>query len=226
MSDDAEVLTSSQVDERAPRDWREVDGMLRTRLKVADYAAALDLVNRIAKAADEADHHPDIDLRYNWVGLRLVSHDVGGISPRDLELAGQISRIAADVGAEPVPEVTTSMTVGIDTADADAIRPFWMALTGHGEAKGDASSLPSPDGQLPQIWFQESEAREGRGRVHLDVYVPHDQALARVEAVVAAGGRLVTDEFAPSWWVLADADGNEACVCTWQPHEKSANPTS
>lgn len=226
MSDDAEVLTSSQVDERAPRDWREVDGMLRTRLKVADYAAALDLVNRIATAADEADHHPDIDLRYNWVGLRLVSHDVGGISPRDLELAGQISRIAADVGAEPVPEVTTSMTVGIDTADADAIRPFWMALTGHGEAKGDPSSLPSPDGQLPQIWFQESPAREGRGRVHLDVYVPHDQALARVEAVVAAGGRLVTDEFAPSWWVLADADGNEACVCTWQPHEKSANPTS
>nr|WP_257909199.1 4a-hydroxytetrahydrobiopterin dehydratase [Janibacter limosus] len=172
--------------------------MLRTRLKVADYAAALDPVNRIAKAADEADHHPDIDLRYNWVGLRLVSHDVGGISPRDPELAGQISRIAADPGAEPVPEVVTSMTVGIDTADADAIRPFWMALTGHGEAKGDASSLPSPDGQLPQIWFRESEAREGRGRVHLDVYVPHDRALARVEAVVAAGGRLVTDEFAPS----------------------------
>ncbi|UUZ45061.2 4a-hydroxytetrahydrobiopterin dehydratase [Janibacter limosus] len=226
MSDDAEVLTSSRVDERAPRDWREVDGMLRTRLKVADYAAALDPVNRIAKAADEADHHPDIDLRYNWVGLRLVSHDVGGISPRDPELAGQISRIAADPGAEPVPEVVTSMTVGIDTADADAIRPFWMALTGHGEAKGDASSLPSPDGQLPQIWFRESEAREGRGRVHLDVYVPHDRALARVEAVVAAGGRLVTDEFAPSWWVLADADGNEACVCTRQPHDQSAHPTA
>ena len=37
-------------------------------------------------------------------------------------------------------------------------------------------------------------------------------------AVVAAGGRLVTDEYAPSWWVLADADGNLACVCTWQPH--------
>lgn len=217
MSDDAkEVLTSTQVSDRAPRDWREVDGMLRTRLRVKDYAAALDLVNRIAKVADEADHHPDIDLRYNWVGLRLVSHDVGGLSTRDLELAGEISRIAADVGAEATPDVSASMTVGIDTADADAIRPFWVALTGHEPSSSNPNSLPSPDGQLPEIWFQDSEVREGRNRVHLDVYVPHDLATGRVEEVVAAGGRLVTDEFAPAWWVLADADGNEACVCTWQ----------
>lgn len=222
MSEDAEVLTSSQVNERAPRDWREVDGMLRTRFAVEDYAAALDLVTRIAKAADDADHHPDIDLRYNWVGLRLVSHDVGGLSPRDLELAGKISRIAADVGAEAHPQVPTSMTIGIDTADAGAIRPFWAALTGHSEAKGGGDRLVSPDGQLPEIWFQESEFREDRGRTHLDVYVPHDLAPARVEEVLAAGGRLVTDEFAPSWWVLADADGNEACVCTWQPHGQGA----
>ncbi len=55
-----------------------------------------------------------------------------------------------------------------------------------------------------------------RSRFHIDVDVPHDQAAARIEAAIAAGGRLVTDEFAPAWWVLADADGNEACVCTWQ----------
>lgn len=225
MSDDAStVLTSTQVDDRAPRGWREVDGMLRTRLRTAGYTEAVELVTRIAATADEADHHPDIDLRYNWVGLRLVSHDVGGLTERDIELAGEISRIADDLGAQATPEVTVSMTIGIDTADPGAIRPFWSALTGHRPAKGDPDVLPSPDGQLPEIWFQQSEPREGRNRLHLDVYVPHDEALARVEAAVAAGGRLVTDDFAPSWWVLADADGNEACVCTWQHQRNDPRP--
>ncbi|MGZ5405831.1 MAG: VOC family protein, partial [Nocardioides sp.] len=53
------------------------------------------------------------------------------------------------------------------------------------------------------------------GRIHIDVWVPHDQAEARVSAALAAGGRLVSDEPAPSWWILADPDGNEACVATW-----------
>lgn len=217
MSDDAQqTLTSEQVADQIPQGWREVDGMLRTRLRTQGFEESLALVNAIATAAEEADHHPDIDLRWGWVGLRLVSHDVGGLSPRDIALAGEISRIADDLGASAQPEVGASMTIGIDTADADRIRPFWMALTGHEPAKGDPDSLPSPDGQLPEIWFQDSEERSGRGRVHLDVYVPHDEAQARVDACVAAGGELVTDEFAPAWWVLSDADGNLACVCTWQ----------
>lgn len=213
MSDDAtQVLTSAQVHDRAPRGWVEVKGMLRTRLTTAGFPEALELVTRIARAADEANHHPDIDLRYNWVGLGLVSHDVGGITSRDIDLAGEIARIASDLEAGSAPEVGTTMTVGIDTADASAIRDFWAALTGHSPAAD--GSLPSPDGQLPEIWFQESEHREGRDRMHLDVYVPADRARERVDAVVAAGGRLVTDEFAPAWWVLADTDGNVACVCT------------
>jgi len=213
MSDDAkQVLTSDQVRDSAPEGWREVAGVLRTRLTTAGFPEALDLVTRIAAAADEANHHPDIDLRYNWVGLGMVSHDVGGITSRDIELAGTISRIADDRDAGVHPEVATTMTVGIDTPDAGRIRDFWAALTGHSPA--DDGSLPSPDGQLPEIWFQDSEHREGRDRMHLDVYVPQDLARERVDAVLAAGGRLVTDEFAPAWWVLADDDGNVACVCT------------
>lgn len=57
--------------------------------------------------------------------------------------------------------------------------------------------------------------RTTRNRLHVDVSVPHDQAEARVAAALAAGGRLVTDQNAPTWWVLADAEGNEACVATW-----------
>jgi 4a-hydroxytetrahydrobiopterin dehydratase len=75
-------------------------------------------------------------------------------------------------------------------------------------------------GRGPSLWFQQMDApRPQRNRIHLDVWVPHDQAEARVAAALAAGGRLVTDQHAPSWWVLADAEGNEACVATWQSRD-------
>ncbi len=57
--------------------------------------------------------------------------------------------------------------------------------------------------------------RPRRNRVHIDISVPHDQAKARIAAAIAAVGLLVTDRYAPSWWVLADAEGNEARVATW-----------
>ena len=64
--------------------------------------------------------------------------------------------------------------------------------------------------------FQHLErSRSGHGRIHVDVWVPHDRAEARVAAALGAGGRLVSDEPAPSWWILADPEGNEACVATW-----------
>jgi 4a-hydroxytetrahydrobiopterin dehydratase len=56
--------------------------------------------------------------------------------------------------------------------------------------------------------------RPQRNRMHIDVWVPHDQAEGRIAAAVAAGGRVVSDEHAPAWWTLADAEGNEADVAT------------
>ena len=53
------------------------------------------------------------------------------------------------------------------------------------------------------------EPRPQRNRIHFDIIVPHDQAEARVAAAIAAGGHLVSDERAPAFWVLADAEGNE-----------------
>lgn len=58
--------------------------------------------------------------------------------------------------------------------------------------------------------------RPQRNRLHLDVAVPHDVAEHRVRAALEAGGHLVTDAYAPTWWVLADAEGNEVCLTTWR----------
>ena len=57
-----------------------------------------------------------------------------------------------------------------------------------------------------------TEPRPQRNRIHLDISVPHDEAQARIEAALKAGGTLVSDAHAPAFWVLADAEGNEACI--------------
>ena len=78
------------------------------------------------------------------------------------------------------------------------------------------AAIVDPAGQQPPVWFQQMDVpRPQRNRVHFDITVAHDEAEARVRAAVAAGGRLINDSFAPSFWVLADAEGNEVCVCTW-----------
>ena len=169
----------------------------------------------IARAADEADHHPDVDLRYpDVVRVVLTTHVADGPTTADTDLARTISRLAADAGATPEPTASQAVEIAIDTTDADRIRPFWAAVLGYRDAGG---VLVDPLRIGPQVWFQRmDQPRTDRDRFHIDVSVPHDVAEARVAAALAAGGRLVTDRFARSWWVLADADGNEACVCTWQ----------
>lgn len=58
--------------------------------------------------------------------------------------------------------------------------------------------------------------RPQRNRIHVDVSVPHDEALRRIDAALTAGGVLRSDSAAPAFWVLADVEGNEVCVTTWQ----------
>jgi 4a-hydroxytetrahydrobiopterin dehydratase len=137
------------------------------------------------------------------------------VTLRDVRLARRIQELAADVGAIPEPANPARYEVAIDSTDADAIRPFWRAGMGYRDAPGDDGDLIDPQGRGPRVWFQHMEiARTDRNRIHLDVYVPTADAEARVRAIVEAGGTVLTDEHAPDWWVLADVDGNELCVCT------------
>jgi len=146
--------------------------------------------------------------------VTITTHATGGLTDLDVALAREVSVLAAGIGASLAPSVPQSVEIAIDTMDADRIRPFWAAALGYRERDGD---LVDPLRIRPLLWFQQmDEPRLDRDRFHLDLSVPHDQAEQRVADVIAAGGRLVTDEFAKSWWVLADADGNEACICTWQ----------
>jgi 4a-hydroxytetrahydrobiopterin dehydratase len=112
------------------------------------------------------------------------------------------------------------MEIAIDAMDIATVRPFWKAVLGYGDEAGRSGPqdpLIDPSWQGPAIWFQQMDVpRTQRGRIHFDVSVPHDEAQRRVRAALDAGGMLVSDARAPAFWVLADAEGNEACVTTWQ----------
>jgi 4a-hydroxytetrahydrobiopterin dehydratase len=112
------------------------------------------------------------------------------------------------------------LEIAIDAIDIPAIRPFWKAVLGYADEPGrggPSDALIDPLGQGPAVWFQQmDEPRPQRNRIHFDVSVPHDEAHQRIEATLAAGGRLLSDAEAPAFWVLADPEGNEACITTWQ----------
>jgi 4a-hydroxytetrahydrobiopterin dehydratase len=195
-------------------DWRVLYGRAHACFRTGSFAAGVALFDEIGVLADAANHHPDIDLRYASLTVRLVSHDVDGLSDRDVALARQISEAARELGAVADPSAVQHVDLAIDVLVCADVMPFWRAVLGYEQASED--DLVDPQGRGPSIWFQQLDvARTERNCIHLDIAVPHELAEARVAAALAAGGRLVNDEHAPSWWVLADAEGNEACVATW-----------
>lgn len=208
-------VTTQQILDAGLPDWRMLAQALHARFSTGDFASGLTFVTAVAQEAESANHHPDLTLTYPHVDVRLVSHDAHGITRRDLDLARRISEIAAGQGVAAQPEVLAEVVLALDTADADAIGPFWAALlTGSVDAR-DGDDITDPHGRVPLLWFQTTDPHEvPRQRFHLDLWVPHDLAEARIAAAVAAGGQVVDDSAAPSFVVLADPEGNRACVCT------------
>lgn len=214
MPDDTQALTGQQVLDAGLEGWRKVLDRLVVRYQTGDFSTGAQLVSRIAEAADEMNHHPDVDLRYPHLTIALKSHDVDALTARDLRLARRITEIATEAGVAEGAHAPDVLELALDTPDHDRVRPFWAALLGYDEG-GD--EVTDPAGRGPSVWFQatDSEAPD-RQRWHLDVSVPHDEAQQRIRAALDAGGTLVDDSAAPRFWVLADADGNRACICTWQ----------
>jgi len=210
-----EILSFADVEAAGLSDWRQLFEALRTRFLTGDFATGLQLVGRIGELAEEANHHPDVDLRYPHVNVRLFSHDVFGVTSRDVDLARAISTVAAELGVRADPTATSVVEIALDTWDHEEIKPFWRAVLGMGDHPQYDSELRDLSGSQPTLWFQETERHdEPRQRFHLDVRVPPEVADSRIADAIAAGGTLVTDEHAPRFWVLADAHGNKACVTT------------
>ncbi|MGW0436001.1 VOC family protein [Micromonospora sp. NPDC003197] len=208
--------------------WRYLLGSLRTSVPVGSLPQATDVAAQaVATCGADADGHLRIDLRADRVVLTLQSLDQARLTECDIDLAHRLSAAIGDIGLRTEPEIGTTalrsvqfVELAIDALDIAAVRPFWKAVLGYTdepEAAGPTNAIVDPVGQGPAIWFQQmDQPRPERNRIHFDICVPHDEAPRRIGAALSAGGRLVSASDAPAFWVLADLEGNEACVTTWQ----------
>jgi len=215
-------VTAAEFSALGLDDWRVIRSGVEANYSCGSFREAGRFAADLAALCDEREHHASIDLRYpDLVHVMSTTHYLDALTDRDVDLARAVTAIAAERGFHPAPRESMVVEVAIDAMDIAAVLPFWEAVLGYVPEKTEAGdqvqALLDPEGLGPSVWFQQMDApRAQRNRIHLDVNVPYDVAEERVRAAVAAGGRLVSDAEARAFWALADAEGNEACVCTWQ----------
>jgi len=222
-----DMLSDHQISDAHLTDWRKLAQGLHTRYAVADLAAGARLLAAVTDEVEDLGDHLRATVGDGYLDLKLISldavhrdrdgkdHRIEWVTRHDLDLARRISEVASEHGARADTTGIVNVELALDTAHEERLAPFWSALlTGGQEARGRGTignDVRDVGGRVPYLWFQETEEHEiPRQRFHLDVFVPAEHARQRIAAALEAGGVVVREE--EGFTVLADADGNQACV--------------
>jgi 4a-hydroxytetrahydrobiopterin dehydratase len=152
-----------------------------------------------------------------------LTREMWGTEARHVEVARAISELARERGASAdrgaVQEVQLAVAAKPESIDLG----FWRAVLGYA-AMHDDNGI-DPLGQGSTVWMQDLDpAKPLRHAMHVDVSVAREHAEARMQAAVAAGGRVVDESSAPGAWILADRAGNKVCIAAWP--DGAATPES
>ncbi|HET8987188.1 MAG TPA: VOC family protein [Humibacillus sp.] len=225
-----DMLKGDQIAAADLTEWRKLAQGLHARYVVDDFGAGARFVAAVGEAGDAIGHHPSVSIGNGYVDLKLVTEDaiyrddegsehvVEWVTQQDVDLARQITEVAADHKLEPDPSSVSVIELGLDTADSATIAPMWAALlTGNAEAQGrgtPSDEIRDATGRVPNLWFGELDDQGApRQRFHIEVYVAPEVAPQRIAAALAAGGTVADDSDAPSLTVIADQEGNTGVVC-------------
>ncbi|GAA1762443.1 VOC family protein [Nostocoides vanveenii] len=197
--------------------WQFILGGFETWVPAQGISEAIGIAT-IAGPAAPGDAGLGIDIRPDGIRLRIQDPATGWVEQPEVDAAQAITARLREHGYHPGgqgpgPHVQR-LELALDTLDEDRIKPFWRAVLDY--VDGPDGDLVDPRDHGPSVWFQAMDhPRPQRNRIHFDITVPHEQAQTRIDAGLATGGRLLSTEYAPSFWVLADPEGNEICICTW-----------
>jgi len=199
--------------------WRVVCDGATAFYATPSFSASVGFVDALRAIEGIDDHAPTIDVRADGVTVRFMTKRAEGygLGRIDLELARAVERIAVERGLSADPTAVQALLVIPGGPDRAAIMPFWQAILGY-ERRIDSpdEDLVDPHDRGAAFWFEDMDEprADSKGTIHLAVWVPLEQAQARIDAAVAAGGRVVFDANAPAWWTLEDPAGNQADVAT------------
>jgi 4a-hydroxytetrahydrobiopterin dehydratase len=194
-------------------DWVVLHGGAAAAFRVGSLSEAARLAEAIAKAPGIAGAGVLITLADARVTVRLT-RDLWSLEPYHVELARAVSAIAREHSAvadrAAVQEVQLAVAAKPDAIDVG----FWRAVLGYQPIADD--NAVDPLGHGSTVWMQElDEAKPLRHAMHIDVSVAREHIRARLDAAIAAGGRIVDESHAPEHWTLADRAGNRVCICAW-----------
>jgi 4a-hydroxytetrahydrobiopterin dehydratase len=194
-------------------DWVVLHGGATAVFRVASLAEAARLATAIAGIDGLADSGASIGLRDQTVTIRLT-RDMWSLEARHLALAKAVSAVAASNSAAADPAATQEVQLAIAAKPSAIDLGFWRAVLGYAPMAGD--NAVDPLGHGSTVWMQElDDAKPLRHAMHIDVSVAREHVVERLEAAVAAGGRIVDDSAAPGAWILADRSGNKVCIAAW-----------
>ena len=203
-------------------DWRVLFQGAHAFFRVGSFAEAARFVTAIADAAKAVGHFPDVDVRPDGVTVRTASGDYGVLSPLDVELARRISVAARELGIQADPSQVQVVGIAAAQDEGSDVGPFWAAALGY-RSLGPGEDVVDRHRRNPYVSFQGLKPpRPGRGRTHIDVSVPADQAQARIAAALQAGGRMVDESHAPYWWTLASPENHKVDIAAWPDFEDDA----
>jgi 4a-hydroxytetrahydrobiopterin dehydratase len=194
-------------------DWVVLHGGATAVFRVQSLGEAARLADAIANAPGMAGEGVVLTLADERVTIRLT-RDLWALESRHVALARAISAVAHDHGAVADRAIIQEVQVAIAAKPAAIDVGFWRAVLGYAPMADD--NAVDPLGHGSTVWMQElDEGKPLRHAMHIDVSVAHEHVQARLQAAVAAGGRIVDDSHAPSHWTLADQAGNRVCICAW-----------
>lgn len=200
-------------------DWRVVGDGVTAFFPATSFEESVAFVQAISELPAVVAHQPDVDIRKDGVTCRLVTvaDDYFGPTQRDAEAAREISAAARKLGLRADPSAVQSVLVIPGAPVPGEVMPFWRAVLGYvPRPDSPDEDLVDPHDRGPALWFERMDQPRpgGGGAIHVAVWVPYEEARTRIDAALAAGGRIVRDQFAPAWWTLADAAGNEVDIST------------
>ena len=203
-------LASTGVD-----DWRMLYCGPIAHFAAESVPAGVAFATALTTLDELAAYPPPIDVRPGGVTVRLHDDILDFTDDGVADRARAVSAVAREHGLAPRPDLTQDAQIAIATRlPVDEVLPVWRAVLGYADHAGD--DLLDPHGRGPSVWFQQLDPEKPlRHAMHIDLAVPREMAGARLDAAIAAGGRVAGDAAAARYWTCADAAGNKVDLVAW-----------
>jgi 4a-hydroxytetrahydrobiopterin dehydratase len=192
-------------------DWAVLHGGATAAFVAGSLADAARLAQDIADVPGVDEAGVIVTIGGPRLTVRLT-RDMWRLETHHVDLARAVSAVARSAGATPdrasIQEVQLAIAAKPDAID----KPFWAAVLGYTPLADD--NVVDPLGHGSTVWMQELDAEKSlRHAMHVDVSVAREHAQARLDAALAAGGRIVLES--NEHWTLADRAGNRVCIAVW-----------